>query len=191
MQRWTVKQVADELGVSVGTVHRWTSAGILHAVRTIGGHRRYDPEQLKTSDRLRRLMAGEGTREQGRRILVVDDDEAIRSGLAAELEDHYTVRLAPDGYQAGRMLSVFRPDAVILDLMMDGIDGFVVCRDIKSSPELQDTRVIVLTGFASEEHVEKARRCGADRVLSKPVTGARLREVIEATWEENTNRGAA
>lgn len=178
MRPLTVSQVAEMVGVSVGTVHRWTEAGILSAFRTVGGHRRYHQRAVETA--MQQYGLQRKVHSGPPRVLVVDDDEHVRSGLALELENDYDVRTAADGYQAGRELSSFHPDLVVLDLMMDGLDGFQVCRDIKTSPELSHTRVLVLTGYASDEHTERARACGADDVLSKPVSGPALRRAMEA-----------
>lgn len=114
------------------------------------------------------------------RILIVDDDEPVRTGLEAELgaEAQFRVRTASNGYQAGRLLCEFRPHVVILDLMMEGLNGFDVCRDIRATPELKNTRVLVLTGYPGGGNTERALACGADTVLSKPTSTARIKEQL-------------
>lgn len=304
----TAGQVAELLGVTAGTVHRWTEAGVIPAGRTVGGHRRYlraDVERAMRERQLGRLSAAEPRRlllvengnaitlelqrlfpgdeqalktvsngqevalemdrfhpdmvvldlelngtegvrilqnlrrrwpgvdllvvteysntklllraldfspfhivkkplrgdtlrmavqadsraghgapaaaaEDRLRILIVDDDEMVRSGLEKELGavPEYAVRTAGDGYRAGRLLTEFRPHLMILDLLMEGLDGFDVCLDVKSSPTLRKTRILVLTGYPGGGNVARIERCGADRVLVKPVTAEALRAEI-------------
>ncbi|MBU0679767.1 MAG: response regulator [Verrucomicrobia bacterium] len=320
----TASQVGEMLGVSVGTVHRWTSSGILKASRTIGGHRRYSREAVERTmkeydlgppgsheqkkvvvvadnDDVRRMcvtalgdaafivieaksgeealgliakdppdlvlldleIGGEtdsvavldsiqhhkppidvllcteyseaqmmtralayspfqvirkpfsapvlqravrafirkadtvhgemDVKEGAYRILVVDDDVKVRTGLKASLSTHaeYDVRTAADGYQAGRIISEFKPHVIILDLLMDGLDGFDVCKDVKSSPEFKNTRVLVLTGYPGGGNVERIKRCGADAVLTKPVSIDYLEKEIQRLAGDSSVTGTS
>lgn len=128
----------------------------------------------------RASAGGPAAAEDRLRILIVDDDEMVRSGLEKELGamPEYAVRTAGDGYRAGRLLTEFRPHLMILDLLMEGLDGFDVCLDVKSSPTLRETRILVLTGYPGGGNVARIERCGADRVLVKPVTAEELRAEI-------------
>jgi two-component system response regulator MprA len=119
---------------------------------------------------LRRLQ---GARRPGAplRVLIVDDDEALRDSVVTFFgrDPRIEVRQAADGFSAGRLVAEFQPDVVILDLLMPGLDGFAVCRSIRSSRRSRHTRILVLTAFASEENVRRATECGADICLAKPV----------------------
>ena len=86
--------------------------------------------------------------------------------------------VAKDGYEAGMKVLQFEPDVIILDLMMPHIDGFGVCKRIKSDPSTQNIKVLVLTAYDDPANQKKAYACGADKMLSKPVgTEELLKEI--------------
>lgn len=105
------------------------------------------------------------------RVLVVDDDETLRDSIAEFLarEAKLQVQGAGDGFSAARLVLEFDPDAVILDLLMPGLDGHAVCRNIRGSSRTTHIRILVLTGFPTEENIRKAMDAGADACLAKPV----------------------
>jgi two-component system OmpR family response regulator len=84
-----------------------------------------------------------------------------------------------DGYEAGEMVSTFKPDLVILDLIMPGLDGFKVCRRIKSSPQTRDIRILGITGYPEDGNVSGIMECGADGCLIKPVNADDLCNNVE------------
>jgi diguanylate cyclase (GGDEF)-like protein/PAS domain S-box-containing protein len=103
-------------------------------------------------------------------ILAVDDEPGIR--LLAEAafgRDGYRVLLASSGDEALALLDTHRPDVILLDILMPGIDGFETCRRIKASPEHRNVPVIVLTGLDDVEAIERAYECGAWDFSSKPI----------------------
>jgi putative two-component system response regulator len=109
------------------------------------------------------------------RILVVDDEEAIRGGLQVLLERQgYEVRTADDGGAALAECTVFRPDLVLLDVMMPGRDGFDVCRDMKSHPETRLIPVVLITGLSQKSDRIRGIEAGADDFLSKPIDVSEL-----------------
>jgi CheY-like chemotaxis protein len=73
----------------------------------------------------------------------------------------------------------FRPDLVVLDLMMPHVDGFRVCKLIRSNPQMRDTGILVVTGYASDENITKAMDQGADSWLAKPFEPAELARQVE------------
>jgi len=102
-------------------------------------------------------------------ILVVDDEPAIATLLRRSLEaDGYLVRTACDGQTALDIMSEHRPEMLVLDLDMPRLDGFEVCRLIKTNPETQLLPILVLTGQIECDARLKAWNLGADEFLSKP-----------------------
>jgi len=71
-------------------------------------------------------------------------------------------------------VEAFRPHALVLDLMMPGIDGFEVCRRLRARPTLNHIRIVAVTGFASAENVERILAARADACLEKPIDSERL-----------------
>jgi len=120
-------------------------------------------------------------------LLVVDDDAAVREALALVLGlDGFEVTTAADGREGIRTLSTDRPDAVILDVLMPGLDGVEVCRRIRATGDR--TPVLMLTARAEVTERVAGLEAGADDYLVKPFAReeliARLRALLRRTgWE--------
>jgi PAS domain S-box-containing protein len=112
----------------------------------------------------------------GKEILVVDDDAHIRRFLHQELEgEGYSISEANDGIEALKRVKERRPDLILLDVMMPGINGFDVAAVLKSDPVTMDIPIIILSII---EDLERGYRVGVDRYLTKPVdTDALLGEI--------------
>ncbi len=102
-------------------------------------------------------------------VLVVDDDPDIRMLVAFALEDSgYTVRQATDGATALAALAQSAPDAMVLDVMMPGTDGFGVLRGMRAERLAPGTRVLILTCKTEERDHLRGWELGADEYLTKP-----------------------
>ncbi len=102
-------------------------------------------------------------------ILVVDDESSIRSVMARILRaEGYDVVTEVDGVGALDSVRLLRPDVVLLDLMMPGMDGFEVCRRLRADPETRLTPVLLLTGLSAVHDRVRGLDAGADDFLSKP-----------------------
>lgn len=161
---------AKECGVHYTTIRRWILEGLLPAYETPGGHLRILRRDLAVFLESRKFK---GRRPAGGpvRVLVVDDDAIFRQSAVEFLSrrDGLSVKEAADGFTAGRMVTEFMPHVVILDLLMPGVDGFQVCRSIKSSPRTRHIAILVLTGFPTDDHLKRVRECGADVCVAKPI----------------------
>lgn len=119
----------------------------------------------------------------GPRILVVDDEAGVRKWVCEEIrESHpdYEVMEAPDGFSAGELVGAWRPDVVILDLRMPGLDGFEVCRRIRERDETKNTVVIAMTAYHSPKAEKRILECGARVCLAKPLGAQVLLAEIDA-----------
>jgi DNA-binding NarL/FixJ family response regulator len=115
------------------------------------------------------------------RVLLADDQVLIRSGFAALIGSDAALEVvgeASDGAEAVRQASSLRPDVVLMDIRMPGVDGLTAARQITESPELADVRVIVLTTFEADEYVLQALRSGASGFLGKSVEPEELLDAI-------------
>ena len=109
------------------------------------------------------------------RVLVIDDDRLIRKVVNKALTDlGYEVVEAEDGLEALKRIKSIRPDAVIVDKMMPGIDGFEVTRRLRREPELAHIPILVLTGESDLQEKLAAFEAGADDYLCKPFAAAEL-----------------
>ncbi|RQX03966.1 response regulator, partial [Micromonospora globispora] len=119
-------------------------------------------------------------------VLLADDQDLVRIGLRAlvESEDDLTVvGEAADGLAVVELARRERPDVVLMDVRMPGIDGIEATRRIVADPELAGTRVIVLTTFELDEYVFDALRHGASGFLTKDTRPAELLRAIRLVAE--------
>jgi putative two-component system response regulator len=109
------------------------------------------------------------------KILIVDDESSARFALELLLRrEGFEVHEVHDGASALVECSTFRPDLILLDIMMPGMDGLEVCRRIKSTPETRLTPVVLITGLSATEDRIKGINAGADDFLSKPIDFSEL-----------------
>ena len=114
-----------------------------------------------------------------KRVLVVEDNLDSARSLCMLIEDMgHTVNYAINGYVAVDVVNSFRPDIVLLDLGLPGIDGFEVCRRIKANPELSRSRVIVLTAHSGDEFRIRSQAAGCELHLIKPISPAVLEQIL-------------
>ena len=104
------------------------------------------------------------------KILIVDDESSARAALETLLRrEGFEVSDAESGPSALTKCTSFRPDLILLDIVMPGMDGFEVCRRIKATPETRLTPVVLITGLSATVDRIKGINAGADDFLSKPI----------------------
>ena len=116
------------------------------------------------------------------RVMLADDQELVRSGFAALLraeDDIEVVGEASDGLEAVGMAARTRPDVILMDIRMPGLDGIEATRRISARPELAGVHVIILTTFEMDEYVFESIRAGAAGFLVKDTNAAELLHAIE------------
>lgn len=102
------------------------------------------------------------------KILVIEDDKFLRELAIQKLEkDGIDVSAAMDGEQGILLAEKVVPDAVLLDILLPGIDGFEVLKRLRANPVFTNTRVVMLSNFGQKEDIEKAEAAGADKFLIK------------------------
>jgi DNA-binding response OmpR family regulator len=113
------------------------------------------------------------------KILVADDSPNIRDILKMNLETlGYAVLLAEDGEKALDHIAREHPDLLIVDVMMPKVNGFQICRKVKSSPQTHSTPVILLTARSTQEDVFWGKDCGADEYMTKPFSTKDLEKAV-------------
>lgn len=180
-QSFSTSEVARFCHVTADTIRKWAEAGRIHVFKTPGGHRRIRREDLILFLRENNIPIHTELDNSGIRVLVVDDEKAVVSVIRRFLERSQTpfqVEVAMDGFDAGHQVATFRPDVVFLDLRLPGIDGFEVCRRIKSSPERASVHVIAMTGYYDGETADRIVEIGAAMCLQKPFTPDDLRRAL-------------
>jgi CheY-like chemotaxis protein len=114
-----------------------------------------------------------------KRILVVEDQELNLDLLVQLLEDRYEVVTAADGASGIAMARRVQPDAILMDLSLPVVDGWEAIRQLKASTQLKHIPIIALTAHAMAGDEQRARDCGCDDYLSKPVDEAVLFAILE------------
>ncbi len=114
-------------------------------------------------------------------ILVIDDDDLVSRTLQRALKMYeYQVMTANSGIEGLQLARRHRPDLFILDIMMPGVDGYQVCRQIRGDPLLQDAPVLFLTAKAKDEDKIEGFRAGGDDYLVKPFNMQELELRVKA-----------
>ena len=116
------------------------------------------------------------------RVVIADDQQLVRAGfrvLLASEDDVEVVGEAGDGAAALELVRQERPDVVLMDIRMPGVDGLEATRAISDDPELQDVKVLILTTFELDEYVFDALRAGAAGFLVKHTEPAELVRAVQ------------
>jgi DNA-binding response OmpR family regulator len=105
----------------------------------------------------------------GKRILIADDEPNIVVSLEYLMKrEGFEVDIATDGEAALGAVASFRPDLILLDIMLPKKDGFEVCQQIRTNPEWQGLKVVMLTAKGRDTEVAKGLALGADAYVTKP-----------------------
>jgi len=172
----TTGEIAEYCQVSRVTVFQWIKKHQIPAFSTPGRHYRVKLSDFRRFLEEYHMPVDPAFFDQYKeRILVVDDEPDVVAFIIAALkegmEEHRVLETAADGFEAGLKIASFNPHLIILDLMMPGLDGFKVCEQVKSDPETAHIKVLVVTGFGTEDNIERALQLGADGYLLKPLAG--------------------
>ncbi len=175
---YTTGEVAQICKVSQQTVIRCFDSGRLKGFRVPGSRfRRIPRESLLTFMKTNQIPLDK--LDSGRkRVLVVDDDEAIVEMFVELLErdGRFEVKTASTGYDAGILTEQFQPDIILLDFKLPDINGTAVCRTIRSNPNYEHIKIIAISGVADPDEVDELRAAGADEFIRKPFD---ITEVID------------
>ena len=122
-------------------------------------------------------------------ILIVDDEPNVVVPIQFLMEQQgYKVMIAEKGEDALDLIYQYKPDLVLLDIMLPGIDGYEVCEIVRLNPNFRKVKLIFLTAKGREEEIAKGLALGADAYITKPFSNtelvAKVKELLEKTNEE-------
>ena len=172
----TPKEAAAQLGVAPVTIRLWAQENKLPFTMTPGGHRRF--RQGDIDNFVKQHM---NRQAPSLSVLIVDDNEEHAEFLAEYIHlmnKGINTAIAYDGFEAGQLVYEMKPDLILLDLIMPGMDGYAVCQRIKNNPATQNIRIIAMTGFSTPENIERILMAGAEVCLSKPINTQQLTEIL-------------
>lgn len=181
----TTAEAAALLGVSHRTIQLWVENGTLQAWRTSGGHRRIAGASVRTVLAGRAEAMADGTQAAAppppKKILLVDDDPTLLRLYELEIAGwglHVETVKAGNGYEALIRIGEARPDLLISDLTMPGMDGFRMIRSLRANPAYAAMPIIVISGLERATVVAMALPDDIP-VLSKPAPFQALRSSVE------------
>ncbi|KPA17028.1 response regulator receiver domain-containing protein [Candidatus Magnetomorum sp. HK-1] len=167
---FSIPQAAKFCSIGRVTFWRWVKSGHVKVSVTPGGRHRILKEDLESFMIENGMMDASEKKSSKQKVLIVDDDPNVLDVFKDCLSSHnYKADVAQNGFEAGVKLMEFKPDLLILDLVMPELDGFEVCRIIKSDPTTKHIKIIVLTGYDTKENEAQVKEFGADLFLTKPV----------------------
>ncbi len=181
---FTTGDIARIFGVSRISAYKWVVSGKIKSFKIPGGRykiTRKDLVDFIKKSGLDARLAG-FIQQEDIKILIVDDQKLIIQTVRDYMERMHPpwhISSASDGFEAGRMVSRINPDIVILDLFLPGINGFNLCRSIKNDPHTKNIKIIVITGYPTDENIRKAKESGADAVLPKPFDLEELEKLVQ------------
>ncbi len=179
---FTSHQVGDILQVNPSSVVKWINDGILSAFRTPGGHRRISASELVRFARHHGMPIPEELKELAiSKVLVVDDEPRFLTALQKALkpfDNEIALETVENGIEALIKIGTLKPDILILDIRMPGIDGFQVLERVKSYPDMQHLTVIAVSGQMDDSTAERCKKLGAFMCLTKPVKVPELLETL-------------
>jgi excisionase family DNA binding protein len=167
---FTTGEAAKICKVSQQTIIRCFDSGQLKGFRVPGSRFRRIPRDI-----LYKFMKDNGiptdALESGKRkALVVDDDrelvELMRDVL--EADGRFEVRAVNNGFDAGMMVRDYRPDVIVLDVMLPDINGKEVCQRVRSDSTLDDVKIICISGMVEQDRIAELKLSGANDFLQKP-----------------------
>jgi len=167
---FTTGEAAKICKVSQQTIIRCFDNGQLKGFRVPGSRFRRIPREA-----LYKFMKDNGiptdALESGKRkVLLVDDDPEVLDMMNKFLveDGRFEVRVAGNGFDAGMMVKEYRPDIIVLDVMLPDINGKEVCQRVRADNGLEEVRILCISGMIEDDKIQELRLAGADDFLAKP-----------------------
>ncbi len=167
---FTTGEAAKICKVSQQTIIRCFDSGQLKGFRVPGSRFRRIPR-----DQLYSFMRDNGIPTDAldsgkRKLLIVDDDQDLVDLLVDHFErdGRFDIRSVNNGFGAGMLIKEFRPDLVVLDIMLPDINGMEVCQLVRSDSSMDDVRIVCISGMVEEDRIQQLRDAGANDFLKKP-----------------------
>ena len=167
---FTTGEAAKICKVSQQTIIRCFDNGQLKGFRVPGSKFRRIPREMLYRFMKDNQIPTDALESGKRKVLLVDDDvEVVEMMTRFLVEDgRFEIRVATNGFDAGMMVKDYRPDIMVLDVMLPDINGKEVCHRVRADPSMEDVRIICISGLIEEDKVQELKLAGADDFLAKP-----------------------
>ena len=167
---FTTGEAAKICKVSQQTIIRCFDSGQLKGFRVPGSRFRRIPREILYKFMKENGIPTDSLESGKRKALIVDDDESLVELIrdVLEADGRFDVRAVNNGFDAGITVKEYKPDVMILDIMLPDINGQEVCQRVRSDSNLDSTRIICISGMVEREKVADLKESGADDFLHKP-----------------------
>ncbi len=175
---FTTGEAAKICKVSQQTIIRCFDSGQLKGFRVPGSRFRRIPREQLFSFMRDNGIPTDALESGKRKVLIVDDDEELVELIEDVLvrDGRFEVKTVNNGFDAGMMVKDYRPDIIVLDVMLPDINGKEVCQRVRSDKSMDDVRIICISGMVEEEKVGELKASGADDFMHKPFEVEKLVE---------------
>lgn len=173
---FTTGEAAKICKVSQQTIIRCFDNGTLKGFRVPGSRFRRIPREQLFAFMKENGIPTDALESGDRKVLVVDDDVELVELLVDvfERDGRFEVKTANNGFDAGMLVREFRPDLVVLDVMLPDINGKEVCVRVRSDDTLEAVKIICISGMVEQDKISELTAAGADDFMHKPFTVDRL-----------------
>jgi two-component system, OmpR family, response regulator RpaA len=167
---FTTGEAAKICKVSQQTIIRCFDNGQLKGFRVPGSRFRRIPRESLYKFMKDNNIPTDALESGKRKVLLVDDDLELVELMSKVLEDdgRFEVRVANNGFDAGMMVKEYRPDLIVLDVMLPDINGKEVCHRVRGDLSLEDVRILCISGMVEDDKIQELKLAGADDFLHKP-----------------------
>jgi excisionase family DNA binding protein len=167
---FTTGEAAKICKVSQQTIIRCFDNGQLKGFRVPGSRFRRIPREALYKFMKDNKIPTDALESGKSKVLLVDDDTELVELMNKVLEEdgRFEVRIASNGFDAGMMVKEYRPDIIVLDVMLPDINGKEVCQRVRADPTLEEVRILCISGMVEEDKIQELRLAGADHFLHKP-----------------------
>jgi excisionase family DNA binding protein len=175
---FTTFEISQICEVNPTTVQNWVKEKKLKAYVTPGGHRRVRREDLIAFMKEFGMPLPDRLRDTPPLVMLVDDEVEVLDVLTSVMlsgKERLEVARAESGVEALLMIGERKPDLLILDIMMPGMNGFEVCERLKESPSTRNIRIVAITGDHDPATSVRILRAGADLFFTKPLNVTEFR----------------
>ncbi len=167
---FTTGEAAKICKVSQQTIIRCFDSGQLKGFRVPGSRFRRIPRELLYTFMRENGIPTDALDSGKRKVLVVDDDEDLVELIcdALDRDGRFDIRSVNNGFGAGMLIKEFRPDLVVLDVMLPDINGKEVCQLVRSDKSMDTVRIICISGMVETSKIQELLDAGADEFMKKP-----------------------
>ena len=182
---FTTGEAAEICRVSQQTIIRCFDSGRLRGFRVPGSKFRRIPRQNLVKFMRDNSIPLDNLDSGKKKVLVVDDDAEIVELISDILtrDGRFEIKTASSGYEAGMATQQFRPDLILLDYMLPDVNGNVVCQTIRSNPEFENTRIIIVSGVIKQDEIDQLLKSGAQQFIKKPFSISELTETVDGALQ--------